>query len=118
MEVEQIAEICHEANRVYCLSQGDASQKVWSEAPWATRQSAIAGVVFIIENPDAKLDALHENWRQRKKAEGWAYGEERDELSRTHPCMVPYEELPPAQRAKDSLFRAIVKALNPGETHV
>lgn len=33
MNVEQIAELCHEINRIYCLSIGDASQPTWADAP-------------------------------------------------------------------------------------
>jgi hypothetical protein len=28
-----------------------------------------------------------------------------------HPCLVPYEDLPVAEKRKDVLFQAIVKAL-------
>lgn len=117
MDVEQIASVCHEANRQYCLMLGDASQKSWREAPWSLRQSAIAGVVFVQENPDAPLSFLHENWRKHKAAEGWIFGEEKCDEKKTHPCMRPYEELPPEQRVKDTLFRAIAKALSQGEKH-
>lgn len=113
--VEQIAEVCHEANKAYCLSLGDTSHSPWHTTPWSIKQSAIAGVVFVQENPSAPLDFLHENWRKRKAAEGWEYGTEKDIDAKTHPCMVPYEELPPEQRVKDKLFRAIVKTLTQGE---
>ena len=42
---------------------------------------------------------------------GWVYGEHKDEQRKTHPCIVPYDELPAAQRAKDALFLANVRAL-------
>lgn len=34
-------------------------------------------------------------------------------MRKTHPCLVEYENLPPEQRAKDHLFKAIVDALAP-----
>jgi hypothetical protein len=117
MEVEQIASVCHEANRQYCLLLGDTSQKPWKEAPWSLKQSAIAGVIFVQENPDSPLSFLHENWRKYKAAEGWILGETKDEEKKTHPNMRPYNELPPEQRVKDTLFRAIVKAMSEGESH-
>jgi hypothetical protein len=42
---------------------------------------------------------------------GWVYGEVKDAEKKTHPCLVPFSELPPFQQQKDSLFCGIVDAL-------
>lgn len=118
MDIEQIAEVCHEANRVYCLQQGDTSHKPWAETPFAIKQSAIAGVLYVQENPDAPIWFLHEQWRKHKAAEGWVHGAEKDFDAKTHPCMVDYKDLPPMQRVKDALFRSIARALTNGENDV
>jgi RyR domain len=47
----------------------------------------------------------------QKLADGWIYGVEKDAESKTHPCLLPYAELPVEQRRKDALFRAIVQSL-------
>ena len=39
------------------------------------------------------------------------YGEEKDPERKVHPCMVPFNELPREQQAKDFIFRAVVHAL-------
>jgi hypothetical protein len=39
-----------------------------------------------------------------KIKEGWVYGFVKDPVSKTHPCIVPYEELPEEQQMKDHLF--------------
>lgn len=44
---------------------------------------------------------VHEVWAQGRMAEGWTYGEQRDDKLKTHPCLVPYEELPDAEREYD-----------------
>lgn len=44
---------------------------------------------------------VHEVWAQGRMAEGWTWGEERDDQRKTHPCLVPYEELPDAEREYD-----------------
>lgn len=54
---------------------------------------------------------LHEEWLRDKAAHGWKYGESKDAEAKTHPCMVPYWELPREQRDKNWLFVAIVDAL-------
>ena len=104
------ATICHEANRALCLAFGDDSQSAWHDAPEWQRKSAINGVQFILDNPDAPPSASHESWLSEKEADGWRYGEVKDPEAKTHPCFVPYDELPPEQKAKDYVFGAIVRA--------
>ena len=37
---------------------------------------------------------VHEVWAESRISQGWVYGEQRDDEKKTHPCLVPYEELP------------------------
>lgn len=111
MQIEDIARVCHEANRAYCLSLGDESQLPWNEAPQWQRDAAINGVQFHIDNPGATPAGSHFNWMTEKFEAGWVYGPVKDEEKKEHPCLVSYSELPEEQRVKDSLFLSIVKAL-------
>lgn len=113
MSIEAIARVCHEANRAWCEASGDLSQKPWDEAPTWQRESAVAGVKFALENPDAPPSAQHESWYAAKIADGWKYGPVKDETKKEHPCLVDYGDLPAFQRAKDALFQGIVRALAP-----
>ncbi len=108
-----IAMVCHEANRAYCAAIGDHSQPAWEDAPEWQVESAINGVRYHLAHPDSTPADSHESWLREKRAGGWVFGPEKDEVLRTHPCMVPYEELPAEQRAKDALFLGIVRALEP-----
>ena len=110
-KITTIALVCHEANAAWCWSQGDHSQKHWSEAEDWQRESAIKGVEFRLNNPDAKHDAQHNAWVQDKINDGWVYGIVKDAEKKTHPCIVPFEQLPLFQQKKDALFCAIVDAL-------
>lgn len=109
-QIEDLAFICHNVNRALCESHGDFTQKVWSAATAAHRESCRAGVRFLLQNPFALPSDQHDNWIACKRADGWVYGKKKDEKAKTHPCMVPYNELPPAQRMKDHLFGAVVRA--------
>lgn len=111
--IEQVARIAHEANATLCDSIGEVSNASWEDAPEWQRQSSIRGVRFHLDNPDAQPEAIHEWWMRERLESGWRYGEARDDDARTHPCIVPYEQLPPEQKAKDYLFKAIVLALAP-----
>ena len=111
MNATEIAMVCHEANRAYCFTIGDNSQKPWDEAEEWQKESAIKGVEFALANPLANPIDQHESWYQEKLAAGWKYGPTKDPEQKTHPCMVTYAELPEEQRKKDALFQAIVNAL-------
>lgn len=108
--IEQIAHVCHETNRAYCETIGDMSQKRWADAETWQRESAIRGVGFALKNPNAPASAQHDAWFSGKLNQGWKYGPVKDAEKKEHPCCVPYEELPPTQRVKDYLFKAVVSA--------
>jgi hypothetical protein len=108
---QQISIICHEANRTWCAVHGDFSQRHWAEAPQWQVYSAVAGVEHALKHPDAQPEDSHNNWMAGKIAGGWVYGEAKDPVAKTHPCMVPFDQLPEWQQKKDKLFLAIVRAL-------
>lgn len=110
-DIEAIAKVCHQANKAVCVAFGDMSQPEWADAPEWQRTSAIKGVQFVIDNPNAPPSASHESWLAEKAATGWSYGPEKDPERKRHPCFVPYDQLPPDQRAKDHVFCAIVRAM-------
>ena len=109
--LDHIARVCHEVNREYCRALGDLSQQPWDSAPQWQRDSAIRGVELHLNDPDASPAASHESWMQQKLDEGWVHGPVKDAEQKTHPCIVPFSELPPEQRAKDFIFRAVVHAI-------
>jgi len=111
IDVAKIACVCHEANRQWCAVNGDQTQKEWSEAEEWQRKSAMTGVQFRLDNPDAKEDSQHNAWMADKVADGWVYGETKDAEKKVHPCIVPFDQLPEFQQKKDKLFCAIVDAL-------
>ena len=110
MTHQEIAKITHEANRAICACAGDHSQKPWDQAEQWQRDSAIAGVKYRIENPEATPEDQHNAWSADKRRDGWTYGDVKDAEKKTHPCLVPYDQLPFDQRVKDHVFAAIVTA--------
>lgn len=44
-------------------------------------------------------ETVHDVWALGRMKEGYIYGETRDEIKKTHPCLVPYHEL--AESEKD-----------------
>ena len=43
----------------------------------------------------------HENWSKQRIKEGWSYGHKRDDLKKTHPCIIPYHELTEGEKKYD-----------------
>ena len=107
-----IARVCHEVNAAYCRALGDYSQPpLWDDAPQWQKDSAILGVELHLSNPSAGPAASHESWMKQKLEDGWVYGEVKDPEKKTHPCLVPFDQLPREQQAKDFIFAGVVHAI-------
>ena len=111
LTLEAIARTCHEVNRVYCESNHDYSQVAWDEAPDWQKESAAKGVTAALSG--VSDEELHALWCDEKHQAGWVYGDVKDADAKTHPCLVPYADLPAFQKVKDTLFRAVVLSLAP-----
>jgi hypothetical protein len=99
-----IAEACHKRNKLYCESIGDMSQTSWEDAPAWQKESAIKGVEYRLDNPDSLPSDSHNSWLAEKSEQGWIWGEKKDVELKTHPCIIPYDDLPEDQKAKDEIF--------------
>lgn len=109
--IEQIAQIVHETNSAFCQTIGDFSQLPWAITAPDIKESARQGVRAIIDNPDTTPQQSHDIWMKNKIADGWVYGHVKDAKAKTHPALIPYDQLDENQRRKDALFIAVVKAM-------
>ena len=46
-------------------------------------------------------ERVHDTWAAARFAEGWSFGPERNDQAKTHPSLVPYAELPEAEKEYD-----------------
>lgn len=44
---------------------------------------------------------VHEVWAETRMSQGWTYGSERNDVEKTHPCLMAYEELSEKEKAYD-----------------
>lgn len=51
----------------------------------------------------------HDNWALQRIAGGWRFGPNRNDEAKTHPDLVPYEELPDSEKEYDR--RSVVETL-------
>ncbi len=46
-------------------------------------------------------ERVHLQWMRNRLSEGWTYGESRDDMQKTHPSLIPYEQLSDAEKHYD-----------------
>ena len=58
-----------------------------------------------VEFTAAEVETLaqmeHERWWAQKRAVGYVFGPQESDVEKTHPCMVPWDQLPEAEKEKD-----------------
>lgn len=47
----------------------------------------------ILELTEKLAENTHEVWSTERIAQGWKYGEERNDIEKLHPCLVEYDKL-------------------------
>ena len=55
----------------------------------------------LLELTEQIAENVHENWSLGRLQEGWVYGPERDDVKKTTPCLVPYDQLTEGEKAFD-----------------
>jgi hypothetical protein len=106
-EIELCARAAHEMNRSFCALQGDSSHKSWDDTSEDLKQTARLSVVNIVEF-DFNAEKTHEAWVNDKVARGYQLGA-KDDVKKTHPCLLPFAQLAFEIQAKDKLWVSVVK---------
>ncbi|MEO1188839.1 MAG: RyR domain-containing protein [Pseudomonadota bacterium] len=109
--MESVARVVHAAIRTWSTAHGQPDMPDWDAAPQWMKDSTFASIKFVLENPEADAGAQHVQWMEQRQAQGWTYGPVRDETLKTHPMLVPFDQLPVMEQKKDDLVSAIVRAL-------
>jgi hypothetical protein len=121
---EQIAWIIHEAHRAFQMTTPLYPNHVMPAPPWVTmtkwQKETVIGLVRIVKRetadtvpskvPDHILaEIAHQEWVARMCGKGWTWGEGKDPLNKTHPCLVEWSRLPVHDQAKTLQAVAIAK---------
>lgn len=84
----------------YQMGAGQAyNEVITQEQCW----SQVDGFKNWLEHPDITPEENHENWMRYKLEHGWVYGEKKSEKYKTHPDLVPFDELPEVEQRKDEM---------------
>ncbi len=55
----------------------------------------------LVELLERLAQNTHDVWSAQRISQGWTLGEKRDDITKKHPCLVPYEELPDVEKEYD-----------------
>lgn len=106
---ERRAEFVYEGARIAAIA---AKAPIIPE-PWAEREQPFKDQFLeVIERQCGpyRLGSpknLHDDWVKAYRDMGWRYGPVRDPVAKTHPDMVPYDQLGRLERDKDDVFVAL-----------
>lgn len=75
------------------------SEKNYLPSPLDTAEIALSDDLVGLTEEMARN--VHDVWAQSRLSQGWRYGEARNDRDKTHPCLIPYEELPEEEKEYD-----------------
>ena len=55
----------------------------------------------IVDLGEKIAENVHDVWAESRIREGWSYGKQRDDVTKKHPCLVPYSELSDSEKEYD-----------------
>jgi hypothetical protein len=76
---------------------------LWCDLPEDSKDRAKTAVDEIMDNPGRTAEQLHDLWMKPLVEQGWTCGEHDYDLKK-HPCIVPFDDLPPSEILKDEVW--------------
>jgi hypothetical protein len=78
---------------------GDDEFSTYEPQPIDT--SGVSLPLYLRELSEALAENAHDVWAAQRLRDGWRYGPWRDDRSKRHPCLVPYDQLPESEKEYD-----------------
>lgn len=75
-------------------------------------KSLMKGTEYVLKNPSTTAEENHNIWMEAKKSQGYVYGDILDVEKKTHPSMIPFENLSDIEKRKDEMDVLMVKLAN------
>lgn len=107
----EIAQVAHAANAALSQATGDDSHTTWDRLPPEVQEHFLRGVLLVWRTPGITAQDIHDFWMEEHIRLGWRLGPVKDRELKTHPSLIPFDQLDAIEQAKDRLFIAIVSAL-------
>ena len=84
-----------------CLFENARSMKTKNYIPQPIDTSDVKLPEELEQLVEQMSKNVHEVWSETRISQGWTYGEQRNDELKTHPCLVPYEDLPEEEKEYD-----------------
>ena len=100
------ARFVYEAARL----EAEVSSRLIVPEPWHQREEPFKAQFvetiarICVDGYETTPEAEHASWMRAYEAMGWVWGPVRDRATKTHPGLVPYNDLSLAEREKDAVF--------------
>ena len=112
MHYRDMARLIHGVVREYnILHEIPGDNFEWDDVDLEYRRSIENAIKNELDSPAKEPSDSHNRWLKARLDDGWTYGPVKSQKHKTHPCMIPYEDLPRAQQFKDELFSCMVALL-------
>lgn len=109
---EKIAYVAHQVHRMQTLAMGMDHVPEWEEATKDYIDGSVhLTLAFIRGKGQFTPMSSHELWYADKIAQGWVWGSERNEQSKTHPDLIEWAKLPPERRLFSNTHYTITMAM-------
>lgn len=109
MNYAKIAELIYEATRLEAeWSKRPIIPEKWNNRDEAFRNQFVDIVRKYIQDGIPTPEEAHNSWMESYFKMGWKYGKERSVENKTHPDLIPFDELPKEERDKDAIFLCLV----------
>lgn len=106
--IDNICRECHTANNSLRLTNNESELPDWEYLSQDLKDNTKNTVLQILDNPSYTAENAHDEWMKHKMTQGWVYGENKDDVKKTHPLLIPFSEMSDIDKLKDQLFIDIV----------
>lgn len=107
---ERVAKWIYEATRVEAeWSERSIVPEAWEDRDDKFRKQFVDIIgKYLAADKLPTPEEAHDSWMDAYFIMGWKYGEKRDTTAKTHPDLLPFDQLPKDERDKDAIFLAFV----------
>ena len=109
-KIKEIAKFIYEATRIEAgWSNRSIVPEIWKQRDDKFKKQFVNIIEMYLEKDKLLTpEKAHDSWVVAYEKMGWKYGEKRDVDKKTHPDMLPFNELPKDEKDKDSIFLTFV----------
>jgi len=113
LSVAQTARAFHQTLQSLRGSWGTGELDDWEDTSEHNREMGCKFIREVMKNPQITAEAHHDKWVAEMAMRGYRNGDVRDHNAKTHPFMVPWEDLEHEDRVEAMLMVNMAKILLP-----